>query len=260
MAKKLFKLPTQKVTYRKTLIASLILLGASFAQGAQLNPSNPEDYQQFRLDYSEMVEIANPDRLAWRVFYDKPSEGPDAAWFDAVKQGDLATVKAMVENGQDIEVKDEASLGQTALGWAAFIGYEDMVDYLLSQNADLWATDRGDVSHVLKSAALGKNVNVFAKLYELLKDKVDINDQVHDMQGETMLIVAASNDRYEIVDYLLKLGAEPNRVTTETDVNSPAFDQDALTFACERGNNQVVQLLIENGAINHRTEIGRAHV
>lgn len=242
-----------KTPFKTAIITSLFLLTTPFTYSAILNTDNPEEFQQFRLDYSEMVEIANPDRLAWRMFYDKPSEGPDAAWFDAVKQGDLATVKSMVENGQNIEVKDEASLGQTALGWASFIGYEDMVDYLLSQNADLWATDRGDVSHVLKSATLGKNVKVFAKLYELLKDEVDINDQAHDMQGETMLIVAASNDRYEIVDYLLKLGAEPNRVTTETDVDSPAFDQDALTFACERGNNQVVQLLIENGAINHRT-------
>ncbi len=222
-------------------------------QGQIINKNNPKGFQQFRMDYAEMQDLANPNRLAWRIFYDKPSKGPNAVWFDAVKQGNLEAVKAMVNAGVDIEIKDEESLGQTALGWAAFIGYEDMVDYLIDQGADLWATDRGDVYNVLKSATLGKNINVFKKLYEKLKDKTDINDQKSDMQGETMLIVAASNNRIDIVKYLLELGANPNIVTTETDTKSPAYDQDALTISCERGLTDMVDLLIKNGAINHRT-------
>ena len=147
---------------KKILLSTLIPLTIVFsANAAELNPNNPDDYKQFRLDYAEMVAIANPTRLRHRVFYTKPSEGPDAKWFDAVKQGDIETIKTMVDNGQNIEAKDEASLGQTALGWAAFIGYEDIVDYLVSKNADLMATDRADVTNALKSAGLGKNVAVF---------------------------------------------------------------------------------------------------
>lgn len=242
-----------KSTLKKLALIAICSTGLSFVQAEILNKNNPEGFQQFRMDYAEMQDLANPNRLAWRIFYDKPSEGPDAAWFDAVKQGNLALVKEMVEKGQNIEVKDEKSLGQTALGWAAFIGYEDMVDYLLDQGADLWATDRGDVYNALKSATLGKNINVFKKLYEKLKDKTDINDQKSDIQGETMLIVSASNNRMDIVKYLLELGANPNIVTTETDTKSPAYDQDALTISCERGLTDMVDLLIKNGAINHRT-------
>ena len=218
-----------------------------------LNKDNPEGYQQFKTDYVEMVETANPTTLSWRMFYVEPSEGPDAKWFDAIKQGNLELVKQMLKDGQNIEAKDEAALGQTALGWAAFIGNEELVDFLLEQNADLFGTDRGDVSNALKSAGLGTNVKVFKKLHERLKDKVDINDQKNDAQGETLLIVAASNGRYEIVEYLLENGANPNLVTTIKDPKDHAYDQDALTFACERGQAKVIGLLLKHGAINHRT-------
>ena len=233
-------------------VAALCVSPTLFANASVLNSSNPEGYQQFEMDYKEMIELANPNRLQWRMFYTAPSEGPDAAWFDAVKQGNLDQVKKMVKEGQNIEAKDEASLGQTALGWAAFIGYEDMVDYLLEQNADLFATDRGDVTNVLKSAGLGKNVDVFETLYERLKDKVSLDDQANDRQGETILIVASSNDRQDIVEFLLEKGANPNLVTTIKDKEDGAYNQSALSFACDKGNADTIETLIEHGAINHR--------
>lgn len=240
--------------FEKIAVASALCLSATvMANPVVLNSANPDGYQHFKMDYDEMIEVANPARLGWRMFYAKPSEGPDAAWFDAVKQGNIDLVKEMVEKGQNIEVKDEAALGQTALGWAAFIGYEDMVDYLISKNADLFATDRGDVSNALKSAGLGKNVDIFKKIHGLVKDKVDLNNQSNDTQGETILIVAASNDRQDIVEYLLEQGVNPNLVTTETDKEHPAYDQDALTFACKNGNAGTIKLLLEHGARNHRT-------
>lgn len=207
----------------------------------------------FRYSMEEMQDIANPHKLSWRIFYDEPSKGPDAAWFDAVKHGDLEAVKKMVRNGQNIEATDDESLGQTALGWAAFIGYEDMVDYLIAQGADLYAKDRGDVFNALKSAVLGKNTNIVKKLYALLEDETDINNQTLDSQGETMLMIAASNNRLETAEYLLSLGADPNLVTTIRRKNNPAYDQSALSYACDRNYPDMQKLLIEHGAINHRT-------
>lgn len=113
-----------------------------------------------------MVEIASPTRLAWRVFYDNPSTAPFNEWFDAVKQENLAQVKEVMEKGIYIEVRDEASLGQAALGWAAFIGYEDMVDYLLEQGVSVMAMDQGDVTNALKSSVLGGYVGIFKKIDE----------------------------------------------------------------------------------------------
>lgn len=233
-----------------TVISALFIFNVASAK--ELNKNNPEKYTQFRLSFEEMQDIANPDKLSWRVFYESPSVGPNAAWFDAVKQGDIETVKEMVAKGQDIEAKDEGSLNQTALGWAAFIGYEDIFDYLVSQGANLWATDKGDVYNVLKSAVLGKNTNIVKKARLLLPD-FDINDTSYEDDGESLVMVAASNNRLDTVKYLISQGADLNKVTTITDTTRPSFNQSALSYACARGYKDMQKLLIENGAINNRT-------
>lgn len=207
----------------------------------------------FRHSRAELEDIANANKLARRVFYEAPSEGPDAAWFDAIKRGDTATVKQMLDAGQNIEAKDEAAQGQTALGWAAFIGYEDIVDLLIGKGADLNATDRGDVYNTLKSAVLGKNVRIVKKIHDLLRDSTDLNDQSRESDGETLLMVAASNNRLEIAEYLIAEGADLNLVTTTQDMSVAAHDQSALSYACTRNHTDMQALLIRHGAINHRT-------
>lgn len=238
------------------IVFSLTVVGMNPLSAEVLNPNNPEGYQEFRMDYQEMVEIASPDRLAWRVFYDKPSTGPFNEWFDAVKQGNLAQVKEMVEKGQYIEVRDEASLGQTALGWAAFIGYEDMVDYLLEQGASVMAMDQGDVTNALKSSVLGGHVGIFKKIYEKMPQPVNVNDQQSDRQGETMLIVAASNDRQEMVEHLISLGADVNihATTDEWWKGTPAYGQSPLSFACSNGLQEMADILIGHGAVHPVTK------
>ena len=199
----------------------------------------------WRLTQAQMEEIASAKKLPHRVFYGKPSTGPDAAWFDAVKRGDTATVKRMLDAGQAIEAKDEASQGQTALGWAAFIGYEDMFDLLVPRGANLRATDRGDVFNVFKSAVLGNSVALVKKSRALLKDDIQINDQKSDREGETFVMVAASNNRMDTVKYFIAEGADLNLV-------SKVKDQSALSFACDNGYPDMQKLLIAHGAINHR--------
>lgn len=200
-------------------------------------------YADYRYSYEEMIDIASSNKLSHRIFY-KPSTGPNAKWFDDVKKGDLVAVKKAVESGQNIEVKDNDGLGQTALLWAAFIGYQDMVEYLISVGANLYATDRADVPHVFKSAVLGKNVNVVKYLYPMFQGKIDLNEQEDD--GETLVMVASSNNRIEIVKYLISLGVDLNIISVPKNHN-------ALTFACSRGYTEMAQLLINNGAINFKT-------
>lgn len=205
----------------------------------------------FRFSLPDMIDIANPKKLKNRMFYDKDSEGPDAAWFDAIKRGNTAKVREMIEAGQNLEAKDEASLGQTALGWAAFIGYEDIVDLLLEKGASVHATDRGDVYNVLKSAALGKNVNIVRKIHQRLPD-TDLNDQTVEADGETLIMVAASNNRLAVVKYLIEQGANVNLVATTKDQTLGAYDQGPLSYACTRNHPEMVSLLVAHGAINHR--------
>ena len=240
------------LTFCSSLSANNTVDQAGMVKATQVAPV-PQT--EFRYSDAENFDIANEDKLSWRVFYDKPSTGTDAKWFDAVKRGNLATVEYMVNNGQALEAKDTGSLNQTALGWAAFIGYEDMVDYLVSKGADLYAKDDGDVYNVMKSAVLGKNTAIVKKVHKLLNEKspVDLNDQTVEDDGETLIMVAASNNRVETVKYLLAQGANPNLVATTQDKTMGSYNQSAYSYACTRGHVDMQKLLASNGGINHRT-------
>ena len=239
---------------KPTLTALVSTIGLALLAACSGNeaPKTADSQTGFRLGSAEMHDIASANKLPHRVFYTKPSTGEHAAWFDAVKRGDLGSMKQMVANGQNIEAQDTGSLNQTALGWAACIGYEDVVDYLLAQGASLQATDKGDVYNVLKSAVLGKNANVVRKIHQRMPN-VDLNDQSLESDGETLVMVAASNNRIAVVKYLLAQGANVNLSTTTQDTNMGSYDQSPLTYACKRGHVDMQQLLIANGALNHRT-------
>lgn len=243
-------------TSNKLILAGLTLLFSCNAYAKILNENNPEGYKEFRQDYAEMVDLANPNKMSFRIFYESPSEGPHSEWFDAVKKGDLEKVKEIYSTGLHIDVTDNAAMAQTALGWAAFIGYEDIVDFLLDNGASIYAQDRGDVSDALNSAALGKNVNIFKKIHAKFGDKMyDINSQVFDRQGETLLLAAAANDRQEMVKHLISLGADVNIHGTQDPwwKHHPAYDNNALSIACQSNYHDMAKILIDNGAINHKT-------
>lgn len=227
------------------IISLFSLFMLLFISGSNIQAQTSKvDLSKFRLSYNEMYEIANPNLLKHRIFYEEPSQGPDALWFDAVKRGNLEDIKKMLAAGQNIEAKDTASLGQTALGWAAFIGYMDIVEYLVEQGADIRATDKADVYNTLKSAVLGNNVEVVKYLYNLLKDESDWDALESD--GETLFMVAAVDGRLETVKFILQFNPNLNVV-------APQFNVSPLSGACDRGFKEVAQLLINNGAINHKT-------
>lgn len=237
----------------KIIFFAGVITSGSFNIYAQENKQNV-DLSKFRFSYEEMQEIANPKLLSHRIFYQNPSVGPDAAWFDAVKQGNLAAVKKMVEAGQNLEAKDEASLGQTALGWAAFIGYLDIVKYLTEQGADIRATDRADVYNTVKSAVMGKNADVVKYLHERLKNEV--NWDAKEKDGETLFMVAAVDGRLDVVKYILQFNPDLNVVAIN---DNPKIDASPLSGACEHGFIDVANLLIEKGAINHKTGKSSCH-
>ena len=254
------------------IMATMLLTGCSISNTSMPNTNStmpksmtvvqvpkgmPAPQTYFRFSDGKNFELTNKDRLANRNFYSQPSTGADAKWFDAVKHGDMATVKYMVDNGQNLEAIDTGSLDQTALGWAAFIGYEDMVDYLIDEGANLYATDKGDAYNALKSATLGTNARITRKIHELLDAKAPIDLDDHsaavDRDGETLIMIAASNDRRENVKYLLAQGVDPNIVATTKDKASYAYNQSAYSYACMRGLVEMQKLLAANGGINHRT-------
>lgn len=230
----------------KLAFTAMVMLGALTGCAPSAGPTT--DAPAFRYSLEQMQRISNPHLLAHRNFYDTPSTGPDAAWFDAVKRGNLAEVRRRVEAGQDLEAKDEASLGQTALGWAAFIGYLDIVQFLVEHGADIRATDRADVYNALKSAVMGPNAEVVKYLHGLLRDETDWDARESDQ--ETLFMVAAVDGRLETVKYILQFDPDLDVVAIN---ESPKINESPLSGACEGGFTDVADLLIAKGAINHKT-------
>ncbi len=237
------------------MVAALLAASVIHAQAAE--DGKKADLSQFRYSLAEMQKIANPKLLSHRIFYEKASVGPNAAWFDAVKQGNQAEVKRRVEAAGDqhqkkllLEARDDASMGQTALGWAAFIGYLDMVKYLVSQGADVRATDKADVYNTVKSAVMGPNVEVVKYLSSRL-DKGEVDWNAREQDDETLFLVAAVDGRFDTVKYVMENFHPDINVVAKND--NPKIDASPLSGACEGGHMDVANLLISKGAINHKT-------
>ena len=241
---------------KKALMIAGLLAAGVFNVQAREN-GEKADLSKFRYSLAEMQKIANPKLLSHRIFYETKSVGPNAAWFDAVKQGNLAEVKKMIEaQGTQhqkkllLEARDDASMGQTALGWAAFIGYLDVVKYLVSQGADVRATDKADVYNSIKSAVMGPNLEVVKYLSSRL-DKGEIDWNAREIDNETLFSVAAVDGRYDTVKYVLDNFHPDINVVAKND--NPKIDESPLSGACEGGFTDVANLLISKGAINHKT-------
>src|SRR5262249_50682027 len=119
----------------------------------------------------------------------------------AVTRGDLDVVKTLLDNGG--KLKDEQGLFSHALS----LGWVDLGRYLLEKGADinepgfagmtglLWAISRGDAKSVAWLLDKGADINLAAK--------------TNNKPGAwTPLTLAVHNERLEVVELLLKHGAD----------------------------------------------------
>ena len=152
---------------------------------------------------------------------------------EAVKQGDVDAVRALLE--QQVEVDVPEPDGSTALHWAAHQGDYAAVDLLLRAGASAVAGNRYGVTPLALAAASGDG----AVVERLLEGGADPNTA--SPGGETVLMTAASSGRSDAVRVLLAHGADVNaREGTRL--------QTALMWAAASGHAEVVRQLIDAGA------------
>jgi len=192
---------------------------------------------------------------------------PAAEIHEAVKTGNLAAVKALVEKDPaQVNAKDEA--GRMPLHWAARGMSNEVLAYLVEKGADLNALDnngtaplhslasRGNADGVRILLAKGADINIkapnqstplhFAALGRrievvrlLAERKADLEGR--DQQGRTPLVAAAREMAgMDIVRTLLDLGAKIDAADGSGDT--------ALSLAAWRGSADVVSLLLERKA------------
>ena len=121
-------------------------------------------------------------------------------FFQAVRSGDIAEVKRLIEEGVDVNTQDK--FGHTALIPASNFGYTEVAQLLIEEGVDVNAQDIEGFTALMKASIRGKTK--VAKL--LIEEGADIN--VQDTWGYTALEWALRERHPEIAELLREAGAK----------------------------------------------------
>jgi len=124
--------------------------------------------------------------------------------YEAAESGDIEAVKQHLADGTDIELKC-TGCGSTALGHAAKYGHNEIAELLIENGADVDAKDEDGSTPLHLAALMG-----YKEIAELLIAKgADVNAKKDDGSW-TSLHSAAMTGSNEIVGLLIAAGADVN--------------------------------------------------
>ena len=166
----------------------------------------------------------------------------DLTLVQAVKTGNVQTVRAMVRAKADANVADPD--GTTALHWAVQNGNVEIVDLLIRSGAKVAAMNRYGVTPLSIACTTGNA----AVVERLLVAGADPNGAFAD--GETPLMTAARTGSAETIKALIARGANIK-------VREHRKGQTALMWAAAENNVAAIRALVEAGAdLNERSTGG----
>jgi ankyrin repeat protein len=205
----------------------------------------------------------------------------DSALIQAVKAGDAAAVRVLAKSRTDVNAR--SGDGSTPLLLATHNSDIDIVRALIAAGADVNAPNHYGVTPLLEASSTG-DAALMAVLLKagadpkrahpegetplmavaragsvpgvqlLLEQKVDLN-AIENVQQTTALMRAAAEGHVDVVDLLLKAGADPNRQAHVTALSERTGNSDhptggftALMWAARNGDEAVVRRLAVGGA------------
>jgi len=156
----------------------------------------------------------------------------------AIEEGDIKKVKKYFATGR-VNIDEKLDSCWTALHIASAGNKKNIVEYLLKNSANVHIED-GHGNIALKCAI--DEFEIDKEIVSLLiKYGSNINDQAGDFQ-ETPLMIATEKYHHDIVDVLLKDGANINLKNID--------GQTALHIAVDNKDYKIINLLLNNNA-NH---------
>ena len=165
----------------------------------------------------------------------------------AVHNSDMAMVKVLLAAGAKPDIANH--YGVTPLLEASRTGDAEMMDVLLRAGADPKRIHTEGETTLMAASRAGSVSAV--KL--LLDHGVDVN-ATDSYQHETALMWASAEDHLDVVDTLLKAGANPNlqahvnSITERKNADHPTGGFTALMWAARNGYEDVVRRLVQGGA------------
>ncbi|MYK87127.1 MAG: hypothetical protein F4018_01555 [Acidobacteria bacterium] len=148
-----------------------------------------------------------------------PMPGGETALMTAARAGPPDAVRVLLRAGADPNARDDVG-GQTAVMWAAARNNAPAVHALAELGADLHVRTTGPPPPPSRSYFRSPEPTSFTALLfavragaidavrALLDAGADVDDTLSD--GQSALVVAAANAHWELADYLLDRGADPN--------------------------------------------------
>jgi len=160
---------------------------------------------------------------------------PELDVFEAASLGRLDQVKSLIRRSPS-QVDSFTPDGLTPLALAAFLGHEEVVEFLLHQGADVNVTEHKLGFNALTGAVNEGHKNVIVLL---LEHGANVNYR-YESGSAAPILTATMNGNVEIIKLLLAHGA---------DVNTVGYDSKTpLKIALEKGQDEVVTILRKHGA------------
>ena len=154
--------------------------------------------------------------------------------FDKINDKDdikymILNISLYLENGGDINVADNE--GNTLLMKSVYLGYYDLADYILLNNADISLTNNNGENALILSADYPYIINL------ILNNNIDNLDSA-DNKGKTVLFHACEFGNLNSVKLLIKSGSDINK--------RDIFGKTILMYAVESENLELIKYLIED--------------
>eukprot|EP01095_Lingulamoeba_sp_RSL-Kostka_P011842 TRINITY_DN45_c4_g1_i2.p1 TRINITY_DN45_c4_g1~~TRINITY_DN45_c4_g1_i2.p1 ORF type:complete len:336 (-),score=119.86 TRINITY_DN45_c4_g1_i2:31-1038(-) len=166
----------------------------------------------------------------------------------AVCNRDLKMAKALLQQGNiDVNCKT-TDLSQTPLIMALATDCKEMVELLLLFKADVNVRDFQGRTLLYCATCIGAK-NMIERLLNV-KD-IDINEPNDNNEGHTPLLAAIVDNNYELIEFLLKKGANANQVCGSNNECSTALQVAVL----DHSDKKLVQLLIDYNADANQIDV-----
>jgi serine/threonine-protein phosphatase 6 regulatory ankyrin repeat subunit B len=168
-------------------------------------------------------------------------------FFNAIKQNDTIAVKGFYDAGMNPNSKNR--IGETALTYAV-TNSELKTVKAVAERADVNMQD-GFGQSPLHLALSKEKEDVFNFLLDEKKADVNVGGSKQKLKNQTVLYLAVTRGREDLVQKLLEMGADPNIADSEGGVPL------AEAVIGRAVNPEIVRMLIEKGAnVNHQENNG----
>lgn len=183
-------------------------------------------------DYNQIIETIEEQKEIEEIQNSNIPEKPNI--FDKINNREsvrnmILNISLYLENGGDINVAD--SEGNTLLMKSVYLGYYDLADYILLNNADISLTNNNGENALILSADYPYIINL------ILNNNIDNLDSA-DNKGKTALFHACEFGNLNSVRILIKSGSDINK--------RDIFGKTILMYAVESENLELIKYLIED--------------